>query len=1205
VQWIHRAEVSSHTLGPGMQFRHCMAYHPGRGTTILFSGDEHANLWEYNGTNWVLVEVTGSRPRARMDAGLAYRASTGIRGITLVGGYSRTPNADGSHRLEDVWTFEFEGENQDPPVHGVARGTWTLRGLLDDAAYRPPTLPPRPHYIQETAARSDLRLVDTEKGLLALGGMTHHRIQPNSSLSWDEFDGPANFIYLLDGVNLPEHFLNFFLQGVTGNVGGITELAAAYDSRRKRVLHCGGVRLLSYENAPYVYTEGSLRVLGLPDENLEPTFFHGIELAALPARYGHRMVYDSRRDRLVVFGGSVLTERGISPGEWRGQLQDASRYFEVQLSDNTLTEPAARTAPSARWGHDMVFDERRGVVVLYGGFDSMIANTTLTGLAAQTWELTPVATQFVQQPAPLLDLCTSWDPVGEQQITPWFELTVRVSSPGPVSYQWYQHGKAIVSATANQATLIMPPSPAQLYVNSGFGDSVAGTYVCQVTDACGNTAWSQPSEVRVFSSPVTVSLFLDGVDNDGTNLFLHLCPGESVEIDAPTVVPSDNYSWCGRVVDPVTGNETYECFTNGPAHPLSLQWFRFGANSDGTVESIARQTLVPGATNSTLSLPNITPAVNGYYRLFSFAGCGTGYSDPIEITAGVWIKASPHDQTNRVCEPLALRVSASGKGALRYQWRKNGFPLVEDLHVLGSTNATLNFTRLRYLDDAAYDCVVSDECNTVTSRVAQVSIIPNPPFLLVDTNGPPARTRHGMVYDSARGVSLLFGGLGHGVSLATAYKNDTWSYDGKQWSQLLPSDAPSNRADFGLAYDRHRARVVLFGGMTNDTFTTGLAGDTWEYDGTNWTQRFPAHAPAPRHNCALFYDPVRRVTTLYGGDTTLANPRAGDIWTWDGTDWTQHVVTGDRPLFGGGTYGSPAHPQMVWDERRGYAVLPPTENPIPGGDYITWTWNGTNWTARPYAFAGFGNTPIWAGGGLGLVYDTYRGEVIYWAGDGYDQGYVWRWNGSTWRHDENDLFVGFHLYSATAYDERRNSVVMFGGHFAGSPEVPQGYSSRTFERVLADEPVLLRQPVVLQDNLSAALLIRVVAAGAGPLTYQWLRNGLPLSEGSPFTGVTNSTLSIDGSAAADPGRFRCMVYGRCGSATSDEVTLAPPSSLRVTADAPPVDGSRSILLEWREADGVLQSAPTVNGPWSDIPAARSPLTVPTQESQLFFRLWRP
>lgn len=70
-----------------------------------------------------------------------------------------------------------------------------------------------------------------------------------------------------------------------------------------------------------------------------------------------------------------------------------------------------------------------------------------------------------------------------------------------------------------------------------------------------------------------------------------------------------------------------------------------------------------------------------------------------------------------------------------------------------------------------------------------------------------------------------------------------------------------------------------------------------------------------------------------------------------------------------------------------------------------------------------------------------------------------------------------------AYDERRNSVVMFGGQYAGNaiPGLAEpGLSGRTFKRVLADEPVLLRLPQVAQDAASNRLLVRVIAAGVPP-----------------------------------------------------------------------------------------------------------------------------
>jgi hypothetical protein len=46
------------------------------------------------------------------------------------------------------------------------------------------------------------------------------------------------------------------------------------------------------------------------------------------------------------------------------------------------------------------------------------------------------------------------------------------------------------------------------------------------------------------------------------------------------------------------------------------------------------------------------------------------------------------------------------------------------------------------------------------------------------------------------------------------------------------------RAGHAMAYDAARGQVVLFGGWDRS-----YSNDTWVWDGTNWVQKFPANAP--------------------------------------------------------------------------------------------------------------------------------------------------------------------------------------------------------------------------------------------------------------------------------------------------------------------------------------------------------------------------
>src|SRR5215468_2010500 len=70
------------------------------------------------------------------------------------------------------------------------------------------------------------------------------------------------------------------------------------------------------------------------------------------ARWGHAMVYDAARDRVLLFGGSTGTTFHDDTWSW-----DGSRW----------TQLAPSLSPPARDQHVMAYDGARGRVVLFGG----------------------------------------------------------------------------------------------------------------------------------------------------------------------------------------------------------------------------------------------------------------------------------------------------------------------------------------------------------------------------------------------------------------------------------------------------------------------------------------------------------------------------------------------------------------------------------------------------------------------------------------------------------------------------------------------------------------------------------------------------------------------------------------------------------------------------------------------------------------------
>ena len=99
--------------------------------------------------------------------------------------------------------------------------------------------------------------------------------------------------------------------------------------------------------------------------------------------------------------------------------------------------------------------------------------------------------------------------------------------------------------------------------------------------------------------------------------------------------------------------------------------------------------------------------------------------------------------------------------------------------------------------------------------------------------GPPPRYHHRMAFDSQSGVIVLFGGLGGGQPPATF--DDTWIWDGQHWTEIKTA-SPSKRSDNVMAYDPVRHRVVLFGGSYWDGKVTTHYDDTWEWDGKQWSE---------------------------------------------------------------------------------------------------------------------------------------------------------------------------------------------------------------------------------------------------------------------------------------------------------------------------------------------------------------------------------
>ncbi|MBI2943448.1 MAG: hypothetical protein HYY25_04540 [Candidatus Wallbacteria bacterium] len=105
-----------------------------------------------------------------------------------------------------------------------------------------------------------------------------------------------------------------------------------------------------------------------------------------------------------------------------------------------------------------------------------------------------------------------------------------------------------------------------------------------------------------------------------------------------------------------------------------------------------------------------------------------------------------------------------------------------------------------------------------------------------------------------------------------AISGDTWEWDGTAWTERWPPLSPPARKLHAMANDAARRKTVLFGGVAVFESQARL-DETREWDGAIWTLRAPRTSPPPLQAHAMVYDTVRSETLRFGGDDDSGGQR--------------------------------------------------------------------------------------------------------------------------------------------------------------------------------------------------------------------------------------------------------------------------------------------------------------------------------------------
>jgi hypothetical protein len=146
---------------------------------------------------------------------------------------------------------------------------------------------------------------------------------------------------------------------------------------------------------------------------------------------------------------------------------------------------------------------------------------------------------------------------------------------------------------------------------------------------------------------------------------------------------------------------------------LSYQWF-------------LNDVPVAGATGAVFQVAAVTSANAGAYTVVVSNSVGSVKSAAatVRVLPHISILQQPASTSLLLGAQLILSVQASGPAPLSYQWFRGGSPIV------GATAAQLQIAQVSATDAGGYTARISSVVETITSAVAQVTILQSPPTIV-------------------------------------------------------------------------------------------------------------------------------------------------------------------------------------------------------------------------------------------------------------------------------------------------------------------------------------------------------------------------------------------------------------------------------------------------------------------------------------------
>ena len=653
-------------------------------------------------------------------------------------------------------------------------------------------------------------------------------------------------------------------------------------------------------------------------------------------------------------------------------------------------------------------------------------------------------------------------------------ITFAVEAGGtePLEYQWRRNGIAIEGANAPVLTI------AETTVDN------AGLYDVVVSNMC-DTATSAVAELIVNEYPRF----------EEAPVSQTVCAGDTA---------------------------TFTVVANG-TEPIFYQWLKDGLD-------------IPGATQPTLTLNEVTAESAGVYSVMIFNTCGSirGIDATLTVELPPVIDAAPVAVTVCEGENANFAVTASGAGELTYQWRKDG------LDIAGANAPTLALEGVTPADAVAYDVVVSNHCGSTVSPAVNLNLNFAPTIVTAPADATVCET--GTV-----SFSVTASGL---EPFSYQWFKDGFELFGENDAILTITDASPEAAG---------AYTVL---VSNE------CGETLSAAGNLTVDLLPVVVSGPESAVICRGDAIALAVVVEGADPISYQ------WQKNGLDipgaMAAELVIAETSLEDAGDYqctvfnrcGSTVSPVATITinqepliaqaplslavcegetatfsiDARGTAPLllqwqkDGVDIPGANGDSLTLT-DVTAADAGAYAVAITNDCgsivspageltvnlfPVVTADPISMIVCEGEAATFEVTATGTDPlAFQWRKNGVDIAGANSNVFT---IPTAQFADVASYDVLVT--NLCGS------VTSAAATLDLDVAPTIATAPISTEICEGEGFTFSVIAEGTEPLTFQWLKDGVMID------GATADTFSIAEALAAEAGEYSVIVTNECGTATS-------------------------------------------------------------------------